>query len=119
MPGPTRITYTDQADEFQSLIAGIYGQKASLLNIRRQNRPFRRPFPTRVYAPGCSIFGAATLSCCPFWAPPAYSAHRVAGNQGPGNAAKGIGDLGYYCKWSVGAEFVAFLDVQPTAHSVH
>ena len=40
----------------------------------------------------------------------------VAGNEGPGNAAKGIVDLAYYYKWLVGAEFVAFLDVQPTAH---
>jgi hypothetical protein len=62
------------------------------------------------------FLGLLRLAAAHFWAPPAYSAHRRSGQRGPGNAAKGVADLAYYYKWLVGAEFVAFLDVQPTAH---
>ena len=51
--------------------------------------------PTGIYAPGCAIFGTATLTAADFWD---RSAHRRSGQRGPGNATTGIADLADYYK---------------------
>jgi hypothetical protein len=71
--------------------------------------------PTGVYAPGCAIFGTATLTAAEFGTPLAYEHITVADNEGPGNATTGIADVAYYYKL-VSAEFVACLNGQPTGH---
>jgi hypothetical protein len=71
----------------------------SLPNIRgKSDPPADRP-RQKFYAPGCSIFGTATLSYCRFGAPLAHRQIAVADNEAPVNAAKGIADPTCHYKW--------------------
>jgi|SRR5271169_5315764 len=86
--------------KFQSLVVGIYGQTARqvIAQYPAANLTFPQTDPTGVYAPGCAIFGTATLTAADFWTPLAYQHIAVADNEGPGNVTTGIADLAYYYK---------------------
>lgn len=52
-----------------------------------------------------------------FQAPLAYKHVCMAYNEGPGNAGRGVADLGYYYKWRSAQQAFAYLDEEPTVPS--